>query len=125
MAVVSCGLAGSRPEQCDDLFKAMLSRGEINEQAIWQRAVLALQAGNRSLSDYLLRKLPAEWKELPRCFSPVAFRTSPEALTLDKTFPGGVERSDMGYAGACLSGASQTRGRCRALSATVRSGSAE
>lgn len=87
----------SRPEQCDDLFKAMLSRGEINEQAIWQRAVLALQAGNRSLSDYLLRKLPAEWKVASSTFRQL--RSSPERLlTLDKTFPDGVERSDMGYA---------------------------
>lgn len=86
----------SRPEQCDDLFKAMMARGEINETLIWQRAVLALQSGNRSLSDYLLRKLPESWKPVAEFFRKA--RTSPEVLlTSDRTFPEAVNRSDMTY----------------------------
>lgn len=53
----------SRPPQCDDLFKAMITKGEITDNLIWQRSLLALQRGNRSLSMYLMRKLKGdEWK---------------------------------------------------------------
>jgi len=50
----------SLPDQCDDLFKAMMARDEITPELTWERALLALQAGNRSLSDYLLRKLKGD-----------------------------------------------------------------
>lgn len=87
----------SRPEQCDDLFKAMISRGEISELMIWQRSVLALQAGNKSLSDYLLRKLPDSWSTAVAGFR--SARTSPESiLNQDQRYPEGVDRADMAYA---------------------------
>lgn len=87
----------SRPEQCDDLFKAMISRGEISETMIWQRSVLALGAGNESLSNYLLNQLPDSWGAATTEFRNA--RISSEALlTPNRPSLDGVDRADMAYA---------------------------
>ena len=45
------------PDECDDVFKAMISRGEIDNHMIWQRALLSLENGNTRLAKYVARKL--------------------------------------------------------------------
>jgi|AZIK01.1.fsa_nt_gi soluble lytic murein transglycosylase len=48
------------PDECDDLFKAMISRGEIDNHMIWQRALLSLENGNTRLAKYVARKLTVD-----------------------------------------------------------------
>lgn len=79
----------SRPPQCDDLFKAMTAKGEITNDLIWQRAMLALQQGNRSLSMYLLRQLSGDDWKAPVAFvraalkNPQLLTNMPEAIAID------------------------------------------
>lgn len=55
-------LAGqSRPTACDPLFNRLRSRGVIDENAIWERAMLAWQSGENRLTDYLLGMLDERW----------------------------------------------------------------
>ncbi|MDN6179521.1 MAG: transglycosylase SLT domain-containing protein [Halomonas subglaciescola] len=55
-------LAGqSRPSACDPLFSRLKSRGVIDDNAIWERAMLAWQAGENRLMDYLLEMLDERW----------------------------------------------------------------
>lgn len=55
----------SRPDECDDLFKAMAVKGELGAELYYQRLLLALEAGNRTLARYLNRKLgKAGWNDV-------------------------------------------------------------
>jgi len=47
----------SQPEACDALFEDWKKAGGLNDRLRWQRAVLAAEAGNYSLSRYLTRNL--------------------------------------------------------------------
>lgn len=51
-----------QPESCATLYEAAMSKGIINEQDIWTRIRLALEAGNVSLAKQLVEKLP---KKMP------------------------------------------------------------
>lgn len=51
----------SQPGQCDPLFDALRARGKIDGQAIWQRLMLAWEAGETGLMNYLERQLPTGW----------------------------------------------------------------
>ncbi|MEC9481917.1 MAG: transglycosylase SLT domain-containing protein [Halomonas sp.] len=51
----------SQPSQCDPLFNTLLARGVIDDQAIWQRMMLAWENGEDGLMRYLGNKLPARW----------------------------------------------------------------
>ena len=53
----------SQPSECDPLFDALLSRGIIGSQAIWQRMMLAWENGEDGLMNYLAKKLPASWSD--------------------------------------------------------------
>jgi len=49
----------SQPEACDGMFELWRKAGGLTEQQVWQRAVLAAEAGSYSLARYLTRDLKA------------------------------------------------------------------
>lgn len=51
-----------QPESCATLFETAISKGIINEQDIWTRIRLALEAGNVSLAKQLAGKLPKQYQ---------------------------------------------------------------
>lgn len=53
----------SQPSACDTLFETLLNRGEIAERDIWERQMLAWQAGETGLMRYLGRQLGSEWQQ--------------------------------------------------------------
>ncbi|MDW5377549.1 transglycosylase SLT domain-containing protein [Halomonas sp. HP20-15] len=55
-------LAGrSQPSECNSLFDTLRARGEIDGKAIWRRLMLAWEAGETGLMNYLEGQLPAGW----------------------------------------------------------------
>ena len=52
----------SQPDACNPLFDNLRQRGEIGEQEIWERKMLAWQAGESGLTGYLGRMLDARWQ---------------------------------------------------------------
>lgn len=52
----------SRPDACDPLFDALRARGEIGETEVWERQMLAWQAGEDGLVRYLDRRLDGSWQ---------------------------------------------------------------
>jgi soluble lytic murein transglycosylase len=56
----------SRPKACDPLFEAWIAAGQLDDDAIWQRELLAFAEGRRSLMSYVARKSSPEltpWSE--------------------------------------------------------------
>jgi soluble lytic murein transglycosylase len=51
----------SQPAACDTLFDRLQGQGVIDENAIWERAMLAWKAGESRLMDYLLVMLDERW----------------------------------------------------------------
>lgn len=45
----------SQPNACDPLFERWAASGQLTEQRRWQRAKLAVEAGNYGLANYLIR----------------------------------------------------------------------
>jgi soluble lytic murein transglycosylase len=56
----------SQPNACDTLFNTLRSRGVIGEQQVWERKMLAWQAGEAGLASYLGRQLGSRWDEARR-----------------------------------------------------------
>jgi soluble lytic murein transglycosylase len=52
----------SQPSACDPLFNRLRSRGEIGPQEVWERKMLAWQAGEAGLTGYLGRQLGDRWQ---------------------------------------------------------------
>ncbi|MFC3282973.1 transglycosylase SLT domain-containing protein [Litchfieldella rifensis] len=52
----------SQPSACDALFDVLRDRGEISDLDIWERKMLAWQAGESGLMSYLGRQLGSEWQ---------------------------------------------------------------
>lgn len=52
----------SQPDACDTLFGTLRSQGVIGEQEIWERKMLAWQAGESGLVGYLGRQLGSRWE---------------------------------------------------------------
>lgn len=52
----------SQPDACDPLFNQLRSRGIIDQQAIWERKMLAWEAGETGLMDYLGGLLDNRWQ---------------------------------------------------------------
>ncbi|TFH85912.1 lytic murein transglycosylase [Billgrantia azerbaijanica] len=52
----------SQPDACDPLFDALRERGEIGEQEIWERQMLAWQQGEAGMVRYLGRLLGSRWQ---------------------------------------------------------------
>ncbi len=50
----------SLPPSCDPLLDAWRAQGHLNSDLVWQRIRLALEAGQRGLTRYLRRFLPAD-----------------------------------------------------------------
>lgn len=53
----------SQPEACDSLFNTLRARGAIDEQRVWERQMLAWQAGESGLVTYLGRLLGSRWQD--------------------------------------------------------------
>ncbi|HCR97631.1 MULTISPECIES: transglycosylase SLT domain-containing protein [Halomonas] len=51
----------SQPDACDPLFDRLRANGTIDSKAIWERRMLAWQAGEDRLSDYLDGLLSGQW----------------------------------------------------------------
>ncbi len=77
----------SQPSACDTLFNSLRAQGEIGEVEIWERTMLAWQAGETGLASYLGRLLGSRWENgraamallqrdfsaitrIPRCLGP-------------------------------------------------------
>ncbi|EHA14960.1 transglycosylase SLT domain-containing protein [Halomonas sp. HAL1] len=52
----------SQPEACDPLFNRLRANGTIDAAAIWERKMLAWQAGETRLSNYLGGLLNGQWQ---------------------------------------------------------------
>ncbi|MBZ5486624.1 transglycosylase SLT domain-containing protein [Halomonas aquamarina] len=66
-AAAEAGLAlwlegSSQPDACDPLFNRLRANGTIDETAIWERKMLAWQAGESGLSTYLSSQLSGQWQ---------------------------------------------------------------
>ncbi|WP_404374924.1 transglycosylase SLT domain-containing protein [Vreelandella aquamarina] len=55
-------VGSSQPDACDTLFNRLRADGTINASAIWERKMLAWQAGEARLSSYLGGLLSGQWK---------------------------------------------------------------
>jgi soluble lytic murein transglycosylase len=83
----------SQPTACDTLFNSLRAQGEIGETEIWERMMLAWQAGEVGLASYLGRQLGSSWENgraamallqqdasaitrIPRCLGPECRGTS-------------------------------------------------
>ncbi|WP_254275341.1 transglycosylase SLT domain-containing protein [Halomonas sp. 3H] len=53
----------SQPDACNPLFDTLRERGEITAVDVWERKMLAWQAGENGLASYLGRLLDARWDE--------------------------------------------------------------
>ncbi|WP_372613135.1 transglycosylase SLT domain-containing protein [Halomonas sp.] len=77
----------SQPTACDSLFNTLRAQGNIGEDEIWERQMLAWQAGETGLAGYLGRLLGSRWENgraamellqrdfsaitrIPRCIGP-------------------------------------------------------
>ncbi|MBP5980427.1 MAG: transglycosylase SLT domain-containing protein [Halomonas sp.] len=52
----------SQPDACDPLFNRLRANGTIDSTAIWERKMLAWQAGEGRLSAYLNGQLSSQWQ---------------------------------------------------------------
>jgi soluble lytic murein transglycosylase len=53
----------SRPNACDSVFAAWMKTGALTNTLVWQRIALAMDKGNTTLVQYLLRFLPSAEKK--------------------------------------------------------------
>ncbi|WP_447553224.1 transglycosylase SLT domain-containing protein [Vreelandella sp. EE22] len=53
---------GSQPSACDSLFNRLRADGTINDRDVWQRKMLAWQAGETGLNGYLNGLLSGQWQ---------------------------------------------------------------
>ncbi|GAB2784524.1 transglycosylase SLT domain-containing protein [Halomonas shantousis] len=53
----------SQPDACDTLFDTLRARGEITDQDVWVRMMLAWEAGESGLMKYLGRQLGSQWQD--------------------------------------------------------------
>ncbi|TDB02354.1 transglycosylase SLT domain-containing protein [Halomonas marinisediminis] len=69
----------SQPEACDTLFDTLRRRGEIGEEQIWERQMLAWQAGQSGLASYLRGLLGSRWHSAQQAMARV--QADPDAIT--------------------------------------------
>lgn len=69
----------SQPEACDSLFDTLRRRGAIDEQQIWERQMLAWQAGQSGLVSYLGGLLGSRWHSAQQALARV--QADPAAIT--------------------------------------------
>ncbi|WP_251976639.1 transglycosylase SLT domain-containing protein [Salinicola avicenniae] len=61
----------SQPNECDTLFSTLQARGEIDDQDIWERMMLAWENGQSGLVTYLERSLDDRWQRALDSFDTV------------------------------------------------------
>lgn len=76
-------VAQSQPGACDNLFKRLRANGTIDDEAIWDRQMLAWQAGNNRLAEYLSDQLSGSWQTAIDTYE--AVDSDPEALLSSPT----------------------------------------
>ncbi|ALM54716.1 lytic transglycosylase [Halomonas huangheensis] len=54
-------VGSSQPDACNSLFSTLRNRGEIGDMEIWQRMMLAWEAGEDGLASYLGRQMGPSW----------------------------------------------------------------
>ncbi|MBT2787455.1 MULTISPECIES: transglycosylase SLT domain-containing protein [unclassified Halomonas] len=69
-------VGSSQPDACDPLFERLRANGTIDATAIWERKMLAWQAGETSLSSYLGGLLSGQWQTALDTMDSVAARSS-------------------------------------------------
>ncbi|SHL99153.1 transglycosylase SLT domain-containing protein [Vreelandella subglaciescola] len=75
----------SQPAACDTLFDRLQGQGVIDDNATWERAMLAWQGGENRLMDYLLKQLDERWHTATLVAEdtrddPVRLRRAPDCL---------------------------------------------
>ncbi|KPQ25641.1 MAG: soluble lytic murein transglycosylase [Halomonas sp. HL-48] len=76
-------VAQSQPGACDDLFKRLRANGTIDDEAIWDRQMLAWQAGSTRLAEHLSDQLSGSWQTAIDTYETVD--TDPKALLSSPT----------------------------------------
>lgn len=76
-------VAQSQPNACDPLFERLRANGTIDDEAIWDRLMLAWQADNTRLADYLSDQLSGAWQTALDTYE--AVDSSPEKLLSSPT----------------------------------------
>ncbi|MGM0824851.1 MAG: transglycosylase SLT domain-containing protein [Pseudomonadota bacterium] len=76
-------VAQSQPSACDSLFERLKANGTIDDEAIWDRQMLAWQAGNTRLADYLSEQLSGAWQTAIDTYE--AVDSDPQALLSSPT----------------------------------------
>lgn len=74
----------SRPDACTPLFEALEARGELEDEQVWQRLMLAFRAGNSGLMRHLMERLgnaPIPKEQLQR------LQDQPELITRSNVLP--------------------------------------
>lgn len=69
-------VGSSQPNACDPLFERLRANGTIDATAIWERKMLAWQAGESSLSSYLGGLLSGQWQTALDTVDSVTARSS-------------------------------------------------
>ncbi len=75
----------SQPEACDPVFRMLQETGYLDDDAIWQRALLAMEAGNAGLVRHLSRALEGEYAQWANHWLRVA--SDPARALADPEFP--------------------------------------
>ncbi|AOS97787.1 Soluble lytic murein transglycosylase precursor [Microbulbifer aggregans] len=68
----------SQAEECDPVFARWISDGGLTEDLAWRRHMLAVEAGNLDLAEYVARKMPPEKAALAKIAR--AVHRAPEQL---------------------------------------------
>lgn len=69
-------VGSSQPNACDPLFERLRANGTIDATAIWERKMLAWQAGETRLSSYLGGLLSGQWQTALETVDSVTARSS-------------------------------------------------
>lgn len=73
----------SMPDECDPLFNHFIASKDIGNDLTWQRALLALEAGNSKMAKYLGKKLTGQWQTHNQLL--LSFIDKPKSLIYTKT----------------------------------------
>ncbi|MDQ7731447.1 transglycosylase SLT domain-containing protein [Halomonas sp. SpR1] len=69
-------VGSSQPDACDPLFERLRANGTIDATAIWERKMLAWQAGETRLSSYLGGLLSGQWQTALATVDSITARSS-------------------------------------------------
>ena len=80
----------SQPNACDPLFDTLQERGIINAELTWQRLMLAWQAGEDGMMNYLAKQLPDSWQGAQRTLDRLQKRYAEITRVPVEVGPGGA-----------------------------------